>query len=55
MVEKKKVFVAAVIALIGLVAFGGPALAAGTLLTATSPGRRRCPIRATPTAPGKLV
>lgn len=36
-------FVVAVIALIGLVAFGGPALAAGTVLTATLSGAAEVP------------
>ena len=40
---KKKIFVAAVMVLVGLVAFGGTALAAGTLLTATLSGAAEVP------------
>lgn len=53
MVEKKKVFVAAVIALIGLVAFGGPALAAGTLLTANLSGATEVPNPGDPDGTGE--
>jgi CHRD domain len=42
-VGKKRMFVAAVVALIGLVALGGPALAAGTVLTATLSGAAEVP------------
>jgi hypothetical protein len=42
MAGKKKVFVAAVIALIGIIAFGGPALA-GAMLTASMSGANEVP------------